>query len=820
MALPMLVTGAECGPVNPLQGLAKRLDQDRGLQQDYFGASGAGSSKEAFRSQQAAAPGFQQDAARFFSEARSPVPSFPGASSFDMSALRVSIPPVQTRPMQTIPGPSSAGVDWAADFMQIMPGPSSSRQERKIAAPVPSAQTQAHQQPSSLGPLQHQPPLGVMNQPNPLWSAPVQAHIMSPMPFAPAQISHAQEERQITQHDAAKWEKAFLTQFHRGDFIPDSQISSEPTTSQPETQNAAVEQDELARTAGRLIEAISHEQNPKFKNSQFLGMMRQLRDREMVVEGNQMVEADPAGVLTTGAEVKVDLKGKGRAEPNTLASVQMTGRWKEPGEPIVGSEILTESPFQVLTNALAQVTEKTSAENAASAESREEDPNDAYFRQENEEYANFMNEMYADHYEATASGSTSTSAQQAEWGHLQESWDRFEATSVGIRRMSQYTFTANNPYVLGEASRTRHHMMHTKDLTHYQNVLEMEAAVQRDPNNARAWYELGVKQQENEREAKAIAALQRSLELDPEHLPSWLALAISYTNEGNRMGSFHAIREWVGRNKTYEGAVREHRSLRSEAEVDGAGQSERVKDLVDCLITMARSRAGSELDADIQIALAVLLNNHEDYAKSRDCFRAALEVRPEDWQLWNRVGATLANSGNAEEALHYYTQALELNPVYIRARYNVGIALINLRRYEEAAQHFLDALALQESESVRDANGVDDKRGVTSDSLWDSLKTSCIHMQRPDMATMCDTRNLEGVFLVLQALERRFSDVLGLSRRHSHPVGAGNTRGINTSTSGRIYSTHCKPRIHGGYSDRRSDHILHVDPGYGHNPSR
>lgn len=29
----MLVSGADCGPVNPLQGLAKRFEQDRGVQQ-------------------------------------------------------------------------------------------------------------------------------------------------------------------------------------------------------------------------------------------------------------------------------------------------------------------------------------------------------------------------------------------------------------------------------------------------------------------------------------------------------------------------------------------------------------------------------------------------------------------------------------------------------------------------------------------------------------------------------------------------------------------------------------------------------------------
>jgi hypothetical protein len=33
MALPMLINGADCGPINPLQSLGKRFDQDRGIQQ-------------------------------------------------------------------------------------------------------------------------------------------------------------------------------------------------------------------------------------------------------------------------------------------------------------------------------------------------------------------------------------------------------------------------------------------------------------------------------------------------------------------------------------------------------------------------------------------------------------------------------------------------------------------------------------------------------------------------------------------------------------------------------------------------------------------
>ena len=68
----------------------------------------------------------------------------------------------------------------------------------------------------------------------------------------------------------------------------------------------------------------------------------------------------------------------------------------------------------------------------------------------------------------------------------------------------------------------------------------------------------------------------------------------------------------------------------------------------------------------------------------------------QDWLLYNRVGATLANSGRADEALWYYYRALELNPSYIRARcvdpgpvtymtdrtatsFNLGISCINMK---------------------------------------------------------------------------------------------------------------------------------------------
>lgn len=140
-------------------------------------------------------------------------------------------------------------------------------------------------------------------------------------------------------------------------------------------------------------------------------------------------------------------------------------------------------------------------------------------------------------------------------------------------------------------------------------MLELEAAVQRDPHNANAWFELGVKQQENEREQKAIHALRRALELDPTYLPAWLALAVSHTNDSNRVGAYEAVQEWVGRNDRYAAAVQAYRTVHAVS--DDATQSEKFNNLIDCLITMARSDASGEIDADIQIALAILMNTNE-----------------------------------------------------------------------------------------------------------------------------------------------------------------------------------------------------------------
>lgn len=59
---------------------------------------------------------------------------------------------------------------------------------------------------------------------------------------------------------------------------------------QEDQQRPTQDDDALAATAQELLEKVSHDQSDKFKNSQFLSLMRKLADREIRVEGDKMVE--------------------------------------------------------------------------------------------------------------------------------------------------------------------------------------------------------------------------------------------------------------------------------------------------------------------------------------------------------------------------------------------------------------------------------------------------------------------------------------------------------------------------------------------------
>lgn len=125
--------------------------------------------------------------------------------------------------------------------------------------------------------------------------------------------------------------------------IHGSDIEYQPEQIQPLHQEARSldtqqhDDDALAMTAGELLEKVEHNQTDKFKNSNFLDLMRKLRDREVRVQGDKMVETtsnatDIAADGALNAASSVDAANRlyyGKPQPIPLAATSVGTRTSE-----------------------------------------------------------------------------------------------------------------------------------------------------------------------------------------------------------------------------------------------------------------------------------------------------------------------------------------------------------------------------------------------------------------------------------------------------------------------------------------------------------
>lgn len=258
--------------------------------------------------------------------------------------------------------------------------------------------------------------------------------------------------------------------------------------------------------------------------------------------------------------------------------------------------------------------------------------------------------------------------------------------------------------------------------------LAFEAAVQEDPRHVDAWLKLGECQIQNEKELLGITALENCLNVDPRNLKALMSLAISYVNEGYDNAAFKSFEKWI-ENK-YPDVVSQARNEANSTSDDRFSLNKRVTNLF--LRAAQLSPSGANMDADVQTGLGVLFYSMEEYDKTLDCFQAAIRCDPNDALLWNRLGASYANSNRPEQAIEAYSKALQLNPNFVRARYNLGVSFINMGMYNDAVDHLLTGLSMHEVESP-EGNGTFVSDTEQSGSLIETLKRAFLAMNRRDL---------------------------------------------------------------------------------------
>ncbi|KAF3939446.1 hypothetical protein ABW19_dt0203231 [Dactylella cylindrospora] len=302
-----MASSSMCGPSNPLQQLKNHTSFDRSIQQDRFRPSTGSQSSSQFRhqplqshpldhefeqflgtppgpSQQQAVP---QQPIQYFAPTPSP-PLQQASWATDFQRLQINTPP----PAQLQHTPNVGFTGWGTEFLQQLKAPS--------AAPV-VASGSSIQQNGVLGNS------GYMGIGMSSYSPGIQ-----PMSSMQEQSLNAKVDYTDAEFDQM-FEEAAAQQFGQAEQMdfpqreaPKPQLLTPATTPlsqveelRPEETQKEAEQekerekddaDELAKTAGQLLDSLSQDTSQKFQESQFLALMKKLRDKTVKVEDGKMVE--------------------------------------------------------------------------------------------------------------------------------------------------------------------------------------------------------------------------------------------------------------------------------------------------------------------------------------------------------------------------------------------------------------------------------------------------------------------------------------------------------------------------------------------------
>ncbi|XP_077065934.1 peroxisomal biogenesis factor 5 isoform X1 [Siphateles boraxobius] len=526
--------------------------------------------------------------------------------------------------------------------------------------------------------------------------------------------------------DPGRWAEEYLEQSEEKLWLGDLGEREQDKEWTQEYQSG----EELRQTANELLAKVD---DPKLKNTEFLRFIRQIGDGSVTVE---------------------DRAGKEHTDKAKATEAQ---HW---------------------ASSLNQFLE--SREGTVEVETREgKEKNDKVKAKQAEQWATIVRQVSADSAESWVDefATYGPDFQQAKaavesdvdfWEKLQQEWEEMAKRDAEAhpwlsdfdQMLSSsydkgYQFEEDNPYLSHDdpfAEGVKR--MEAGDIPGA--VRLFESAVQREPDNQLAWQYLGTCQAENEQEFAAISALRRCIELKKDNLTALMALAVSFTNESLHRQACETLRDWLRHNPKYRPVLEQHerekeregvREKEKERERFGSLLPEALFSEVQTLFLSAAATDPSRVDPELQCGLGVLFNLSGEYDKAVDCFSAALSVMPQDYLLWNKLGATLANGNRSEEAVAAYRRALELQPGFVRSRYNLGISCVNLGAHREAVEHFLEALSLQRQAAGDGEGGAGRGPGaavtVMSDNIWSTLRMALSMMGESSLYSAADRRDLD-----------------------------------------------------------------------------
>ena len=184
----------------------------------------------------------------------------------------------------------------------------------------------------------------------------------------------------------------------------------------------------------------------------------------------------------------------------------------------------------------------------------------------------------------------------------------------------------------------------------------LNAAVSLRPDFAEAWSDLGEAKNTLLDDAGALAAFQRSVQLDLENAVSQYRLGAAYLRQGETRQAVAHLRESFRLNPKNQSTLYSlQQALRQDGQTEEAN---RVKEMLAAVLR--------EIDRESQDAFNALKLNNE--------------------------GANLEKAGDVRGALEKYRAAASLDPEHVGIRVNFGVALLRLGQWKDGLAELREAV--------------------------------------------------------------------------------------------------------------------------------
>jgi len=238
------------------------------------------------------------------------------------------------------------------------------------------------------------------------------------------------------------------------------------------------------------------------------------------------------------------------------------------------------------------------------------------------------------------------------------------------------------------------------------------------PNNADAFYRMGIALQEQGKMEEAIEAYNEALSIKPDHANAYNNMGIALKKQGKLEEAIEVYNKALAikpdhANAYYNMGIALQKQGKIEEAIEAYNEALSIKpDYADAYYNMgiALQKQGKIEEAieaynealsikpdyaDAYYNMGIALQKQGKIEEAIEAYNEALSIKPDYAEVYNIRGNALKKENKLEEAIEAYNKALSIKPDYADAYYNMGIALQKQGKIEEAIEVYNKTLVIK-----------------------------------------------------------------------------------------------------------------------------